>query len=117
MDKIEATRKIAALREKYVASAESQTDIDQLEADLQKLFEESEVREHPVFKAIVADAETRLNDINALLMNDKNLSDEERKSLFGQKDVWNFIFERFSLVSHDRALEALNQLLDSRLAQ
>lgn len=114
---MEFTQKITALREKYVDDSVSQKDIDQYETDIQKLFKESDLKNHPVFKSIFEDAEKRMNEINALLMNDKTLTDVQRSSLFSQRDIWQFIFKRFSMKTHDDALDAMKALLDSKIEQ
>lgn len=113
----EMKQKMSSLRAKYVNSPDSQQYIDNLANEIEKLATEKDYAKNPLFEAIIKDAEKRLNEINALLMNDEELSDVQRKCLFAQKKVWIFIFERFSLVPHDNALKVLHTLVDQKLAQ
>ncbi len=113
----EQKEKIQKLREKYLNSDSSQLYIDDLETELRKLIEEKEITKNPIFQAIFKDAEKKLNDINALLMNDSKLTDIERFGLFKQKEVWKFIFDRFGLEPHNNAIALLEQTIDAKLEQ
>ncbi len=117
MDKQDLQKKIGALKDKYVNSEESLKDIEQYESDITTLFEESKLKDHPVFIKIVEDAEKKLNELNAILLNADTLSDVERSALIKVRNVWRFIFTRFKLVPHDEAIKAMSQLLDSKLEQ
>lgn len=109
--------KLQELRKKYADSAESQRTIDQYETDLIKLFEEKRLVDNPIIQAIFKDAEKKLNEINALLMNDETLTQEQRIRLFSEKKVWHFMFNRFKMVPHDNAIDAMRQIIDAKLNQ
>lgn len=89
--------------------------VDNAEKELRKLIEEKQIAQNPIFQAIVLDAEKKLNDINSVLMNDQSISDVDRKTLFMQKLVWKFIFDRFGMKPHDDAIVALDIAIDSQL--
>lgn len=114
----EIKQRLTELREKYIESEDSQKWIDEVEAELQKRFEESNMKDNPVFKMIISDAQNKMNEINTLLLNDpKDISDKERKYLMMIRDVWKFNIERFGMKPQDDAIKLLTVVLDQRLAQ
>lgn len=109
--------KLASLRKKYLGHDESQVYISDIEKRLTTLIEEKKVSENPIFKAIAQEAQKKIDDITALLSNDRKLTDRERDALFAQKEVWLFVSERFSFSLHDSAIKQLEMLIDQRLEQ
>lgn len=107
-------KKIATLRGIYLDD-ESVALLNQTESDITMLFEESSLRDNPVFIAIFKDAEKKLNDINALLMNDETLGESDIQKLHAQKKVWKFVFDRFSMKYNDQALALIDDMLNSKL--
>ena len=116
MDQI-LQEKLRTLRAKYFGSSESLIWLDGVESALRKLIEEKEMAQHPVFIDIVKDAQKRLNDINALLMNDDTLNDSRRSALFEARKVWRFNVDRFGMKTHDDAIKLLTVSLDDGIAQ
>jgi hypothetical protein len=57
------------------------------------------------------------NGINALLLNDEDLSEQRRSQLICERKAYRFIFERFGLAPVDNAIQALDQLVDSKLVE
>lgn len=110
-------QKLSQLRQKYVGSDDAQNYVNDLEKETIKLFDEKRMASNPIFQAIVKDAERKLNDINVLLQTDEKLTDIDRKILFAQKNIWQFVFDRFGMKLHDNAIAALKDLIDSKLAQ
>lgn len=107
--------KLEALRIKYAADFESQQYIDKLEAELRKLFEDQKLADNPLFQAIVKDAQQKLDELNALLCNDRTLTEIDRASIFRAKEIWKFVLDRFGLKSYDRAIELLEKTIDEKL--
>ncbi len=108
---------LALLREKYKESPDSLKWIDDAETTLRSLIEQKQMATNPAFIAIAKDAQKRLNDINALLMNDEKLPEFQRAVLFEAKKVWKFNLDRFGVAAYDDAIELLTRTLDQKLTQ
>lgn len=116
LNKDEFLKKFSTLRAKYLDN-DSITWIDEAEAEIRNLFEESALSENPVFIRIAKDAQQRLGEIDFLLVENEELTDLERKSLFREKRVWAFIFERFGMRPQEMALATLNDRIDIEIAK
>ncbi len=109
--------KLNDLRQKYLSDTDSQNYIDGHERKIRELINNKSFADNPIFRAIVKDAENKLNDINALLMNDQKMNDSERALLFHEKNVWKFVFDRFGTELYDNALKTLEARIDLELEQ
>lgn len=108
--------KLKTLREKLRSFIDGNQFVNEIESELIKNTENKRLADNPLFKAIFTDAEKRITEINSLLLNVK-VTEEERKYLFAQKDVWQFVFDRFDMKVYDEAIESLKSLIDSKLSQ
>ena len=113
---MEFKEKIDALREKY-SDEPSRAYIADLETEYAKILSETDLLTHPLFVKIAEEANTRINEINTLLMNDEELTEERRIRLYADRKAFRFIFTRFGLATRDSALKALDALVDTKLEQ
>lgn len=102
------------LRENYVDAEEFVSDF---EAKLTKLVKMKKLATNPLFISIAEATQKRLNDINALLMNDETLTDMQRQRLFGRREELRSLSNMLNTKSEDSAIAGLLSTIDERLAQ
>lgn len=112
--KEELPQKLNRLREMYKAG-DSLALIDQLQADLSRLAEEKEVLSHPQFKKFAEQAEKKINDLSASLMNDESNWTAEGKRLAEQRDLWRTVLSAFGIKYRDDAILTLEKVIDDKL--
>lgn len=113
MQKEDITRKLAEIKSKYpVDGSDFCLDVTR---DYDKLIEEKNFLSHPVFKGIIEDVTRQLKALNALLLNDETLTDKQRDKIFAERRALKTIIKSFGVDAKDQAIEALIELVDSKL--
>lgn len=118
MSKVHKTKAISyiqKLREYYLDDAPSQRLLDEKEEELRKLLSTAELKELPGIKALVKDAKENVEAINALLLNDKDLTEKERRALMGERDAHDFYISRLSSEETDTKIKALEVFLEGHV--
>ena len=75
--------KLAVLRERY-KDGDSLQYINDIEAEYSKLIQEKDFLSNPIFIDIVSRLEKTVNDLNAILMNEIDLTENERFAMFAE---------------------------------
>lgn len=110
----ETKLKISKLLAKY-PDQDSQDWITQLDKDYNKILDEKNLKNTPVFKDISASIQRKLDAINALILNDRTISDKRREILFEARDMWILMSKGFGIEANDEALKALDKVIDEKL--
>lgn len=116
-------KKLELLRTKYIPANDvvSLQAIDADEKQLRTLLAQKNFADSDIAKQIVSDAEKRRSEINELLLHDETLnevgSEAKRQSLFRQRDVWQFLIDRFSVDSVKENIERKINEVDKDMAE
>lgn len=107
--------KIAELRSIY-SNPEDQKRFQKLEKKINTLLNSLDLSENTVVADMVKEAKNKIEEINILLTNDEDLSEEVRKRLFIEKRVIeNLIIKNFSPESLRERLSLQEKAIDSAL--
>ena len=105
---------LTALRAKYQGS-ENQADIAEREREFLALASEREVLSSTAFKKFAETAEKKLNELNALLMNDESCWSEKGKLIAREKTIWQTMLKAFGIKATDSAFEALESWFKDKM--
>lgn len=111
----EFQNKLNILRAKY-SDQQSLEDIYQFELDYSRLVEEKGFLSNPLFISLSKELEKKLNEMNALLMNDENLDEKQRNKIISERKAFRHLLNTIGIEYRDNALLALEEIVDSKLS-
>lgn len=107
--------KLQKLRSYYIDDPISVRLLDDKELELRAALDEETIREFPAMITALKSGEEQINTINALLTNDKGMTDVERNRLIGERDAHEFWLERFQSRKASEIKDNLERFLDEKL--
>ena len=108
----EILSKLAQVRDRYGDGSEFVFDVSR---DYAKLLDEKAFLNHPIFKDLVEDIKKQIAGLNALLLNDEDLTDRQRDKIFAERRALKIIFNALGVEVKDDSIRALEELIDSKL--
>lgn len=105
---------LSRLRSEYPGS-DSQGYIDAFERDLSDLLEARESLDLPVSKRFAASAESKVKQLNALLLNDESLLNEKGRVILNERNLWGAVLSAFGLKGNNEAVRVLEELIRDKL--
>ena len=107
--------KIKKLREYWFDDENSLKFVVGVEKRLRALVLKEKLKDSKVITDIVEETRKRISAVNALLTNDEEMSEMNRKLLFRERKVYNFFLDRLDGKKVDQQFESVGRLLDEEL--
>lgn len=111
--KTKAFTLLEKLRNYYMSDEPSMRLMDAKEEELRKAIQANGVQDLPEILLIVKEAELEVDAINQLILNDKKLTEIERRALMAERDVHEFYLDRFSHTKAKATIKAVEDFLQS----
>lgn len=106
------TEKLDKLRAEYPSDG---VLVDQMETTLREKIALTKYADLDVTKMILKDAVKRVEAINFMLANDEKMTSEDRKALFMQKKIWDFVIARFGMKAVFRSIDQVMLKIDQSM--
>lgn len=104
-------QKLKELKEYYYDDDFSLKWIEEVEKNIRRLLAMEKLATNKSIKAIVKDAQARIKTINTLLTMDEDLSTEDRKMLYRERNVHQFYLDRFEGQTIEERFEKIGNVL------
>lgn len=113
----EIRQKIKKLREYWFDDDYSLKWVDSVEKALRKVMVREKLSQNKAVLAILADVKDRLRVIDLMLVNDEEMTEDERRLLLREKKVHNFYLNRFDGSKVEEQFEKVGNILDEELKE
>ena len=110
----EIFKKIEELKKQNLADDGSREIVEQLELRAERLIQKIDFCQHPVIQEYIKNKKEEIEKINDNLLNNRKLTDEERKILFMKRDLINQDLEFFAS-DFEKQLKVVEQEIDGYL--
>jgi len=113
MDYENLLKKIQRLRKEYTFDSDKQTTL-LWEKTIRVAIAKEQIAKTDAIKMLVKECQKKINDIDFLLLNDRQQTEQDRKLLFQKKDDYNWLISFFTGASNRaKSIEArVNQDLE-----
>lgn len=102
----EIKKQLAHLHEVYIG-ADNNQELTRLEEELADLLTDKSILDSSPFKKFLLESERKLNELNALLMNDESILNDKGILLSKERNLWRLIQRSFSVENKDASIEMI----------